>query len=88
MGEEIDNLEDMGYTASCREETIVRKKIIDHKVSDTGLSVLFLVQEGILFKHYLVFMGYTQRHKTRVFITTRQKETAYDMYNQLAKDID
>ena len=88
MVEELDNLEDMGYTASCREETIVRKKILDHKVSDTGLSVLYFVQEGIFFKHYLVFMGYTEKHKTRVFITTRQKDTAFTMYNLLAKDMD
>jgi len=77
----------MGYTYLCREERTVRKKILDHQVSDTGLSALFLVEEGILFKHYLVFVGYSAQKIDHIYLTTRDKKTARHIYDSLAKDL-
>ena len=65
----------------------MRKKILNHQVGDTGLSALFLVEEGLLFKHYLVFLGFTSNKVDTIFLETRDRETAFEMYESLKKTL-
>lgn len=66
----------------------MRKKIIREQPSETGLTSLYLVEEGIIFKHYKVFKGYTVREDRHEFTwRTRDKELAEKLYDVYAKDM-